>query len=409
MIYTLRKKLIRICGLSTAAVFILIFTLIYCLSMHQLNSAMDMITDRISANGGTFPDLDEDHPMLPPLEGFPDFFTEEMRFSTRFFTVDYNSDGDIVSVNLDFISSVTAQEAGEYAAEAIDKSHERGWIEGYRYKIYDTDKGSSVVLVDGNMNRSITYMTLLSVGIVLAGSLCVITALIVLLSKRAVRPVAESYEKQKQFITDANHELKTPLTLILTNLDIVESELGKNEWLEDIRTEGERMNSLVKQLVSLTQMDEQENKLAFEPFPISSTITDTISEFQSLAEQKGLSLTSDIQPNIIYSGNEAAIRRLISILLDNAIKYCDPGGAITVAMRKKRRLAITIGNSYADVEKIALDKLFDRFYREDKARTFDGGFGIGLSIAKSIVRQHRGDIIARKKDNGNIEFKVTLR
>ena len=259
------------------------------------------------------------------------------------------------------------------------------------------------------MTRSVSGMTLLTVGVVLTGSLLVITALIVILSKRAVRPIAESYEKQKQFITDANHELKTPLTLILTNLDIVEAELGKNEWLEDIRAEGERMNALVKQLVVLTQMDEAENGLTAQLFPVSATVADAVSEFQSLAESRGLSLRADIQPGILYAGDEAAIRRLVSILLDNAIKYCDPGGEIRVTLRKKRKLVITVENTCAAVGELALDRLFDRFYRADRARTFDGGFGIGLSIARSIARRHRGDITAHQKDSGRIEFRVALK
>ena len=409
MIYSLRRKLIWICGGSTATVFVLIFLLICSLSTHQLNTAMDMITDRISENGGTFPAFDEEHPKPPPFEGFPDFFTEETRFSTRFFTVQFDAAGEITSVNMDSVSSVTEEEARDLAAESVASGRERGWIEGYRYKLYRTGNGQSAVFVDGKMNRSVSQMTLLSVGIVLAGSLFVITALIVILSKRAVRPIAESYEKQKQFITDANHELKTPLTLILTNLDIVESEFGRNEWLEDIRAESERMSALVRQLVVLTQMDEEKNQITAELFPISGTLSDAVSEFQSLAERRGITLTSDIQPGVTYEGDEAAIRRLLSILLDNAIKYCDPGGEIRVTFRKRRKLILTVENTCAAVGEIALDRLFDRFYRADKARTFDGGFGIGLSIAKSIAHRHRGEITAHQKDGGCIEFRVTLK
>ena len=409
MIYSLRRKLIWICGCSTAAVLVLIFLLTWFLSMRQLNLAMDMITDQLSENGGAFPALDDGPPKPPPRGGFPDFFTEETPFSTRFFTARFNDAGELVAVNRDFISSVTEEEARAYAEASLARGRERGWIEGFRYKVYSTDAGTGVVFVDGKTNRSVSYMTLLSVGTVLAGSLLVITGLIVILSKRAVMPIAESYEKQKQFITDANHELKTPLTLILTNLDILESELGENEWLEDIRAEGERMSALVRQLVVLTQMDEAERKMAAEPFPLSATISDTVSEFQPLAERRGLSLRADIQPEVRYEGDEAAIRRLVAILLDNAVKYCDPAGDIAVTFRKKRRLILTVENACAHVDAITLDRLFDRFYRADRARTFDGGFGIGLSIAQSIAHRHRGDITARKKDAGRIEFKVTLR
>ena len=138
-------------------------------------------------------------------------------------------------------------------------------------------------------------------------------------------------------------------------------------------------------------------------------ITDIISEFQSLAESGDISLHYDIQPGVQYLGDEAAIRRLVSILLDNAIKYCDPGGEIKVLLRKKLTLVLSIENTYTNVEELELDKLFDRFYRADRARPFDGGFGIGLSIAKSIVHRYHGEIVARKKSGGKIEFRVKLK
>lgn len=409
MIDRLRNRLIWICVGSTAGVLLLIYALICFLSIQQLNSAMDLITDRISENGGTFPDLSEDPPKPPPGGGPTDFLTEETRFSTRFFTVDFDGEGEIASVNMDAVSAVTSEQARQYALAVVEGGRDRGWLEGYRYKLYQTDTGRSVVFVDGNMNRSVSRMTLVSAGIVLTGSLLVIVILIVMLSKRAVKPIAESYEKQKQFITDANHELKTPLTLILTNLDIVESEVGRNEWLEDIRAEGERMSALVKQLVALTKMDEEENRVSPELFSISGTISDTVSEFQALAERRGLAMTCEIQPGMVYEGDEAAIRRLVSILLDNAVKYCDPGGEIRVEFRKKRALFLTVENTCATADALALDRLFDRFYRADQARSFDGGFGIGLSIAKSIVHRHRGEITAFQKGTGRIAFRVKLR
>ena len=409
MIYRLRRKIIWICSASVTAVFAVIFILICVFSMNQLNSVMDGIADRIAENDGAVPAAGEDRPAPPEEERFPFFSDEESRFSARFFIVRYDADGKITSTETERISSVTGETAREYAEAAVRKDADRGWIGGYRYKICDTSEGQSVIFVDGEMNRSVSVMTVLTAGAVLLGSLAVIVVLIVIFSKRAVRPVAESYEKQKQFITDANHELKTPLTLILANLDILESEMGKNEWLSDIRAEGEHMNALVRQLVALSRMDEEENGMPAEPFPISDTISDTVSEFRIIAEQKGLRLHSDIQENEICTGNEAAIRHLVSILLDNAVKYCDPGGEIRIAFYRKRKFVIKVENTCSAVDSLELDRLFDRFYRADKARSADGGFGIGLSIAKAVARRHHGDISAYRKDGGYIGFKAAFR
>ncbi len=409
MIYKLRRNLIWICGASVVAVFVIIFVLIYAFSRNQLNSIMDSITDRIAENEKVLFDSGGGEGAPPQTNLPPDFFKEENRFQIQFFIVRFDLEGEITSEQIDPIASIASETAHAYAREALEQNRERGWVEDCRYKVCDTETGQTVVFADGKMNRSVSNMTLMTAGAVLIGSLLVIIALIVIFSKRAVGPIAESYKKQKQFITDANHELKTPLTLILTNLDIVEAELGKNEWLDDIRAEGERMNALVQQLVTMTRMDEDENAMADEPFQLSDTVSDTVSEFKTLAEIKGMSLRFQIQPGIAYSGDEEAIRRLIAILLDNAVKYCDPGGEIALTLQAKRKITLTVENSCANVGELELDKLFDRFYRADKARTFDGGFGIGLSIAKAIARRHHGDISVCKKDGRRISFKVTLR
>ncbi len=407
MIDKLRKRLIWISGLSIILVFVLIFTGIYVVSTNRLNNTMDMLTDGISPDDGRFREFNEMNP--PPPRGFAPFITKETPFSTRFFIVRYDPDGRAVSADVEFIASVTKETAQEYAEQAMRSGKERGWLDGYRYKVSDTNMGQIVVFVDGTMNRSLTSMFQLTVGIVLLCSLVLILVLIILFSKRGVKPIAESYEKQKQFITDANHELKTPLTLILANLDIIEADIGKNEWLDDIRAEGERMNTLVNQLVILTRMDEGKTKFNVSAFSLSEAVNDTISEFQTLADEKGKPIFTDVQLGVIYTGEEEGIRRVISILLDNALKYCDEGGSISLSLSAKRHPIICMENTYAEVDNLELDKLFDRFYRADKARTFIGCFGIGLSIAKAIVEKHGGEIRAYKASEGRIGFRIVLK
>ena len=240
------------------------------------------------------------------------------------------------------------------------------------------------------------------------GCAALVLALIFLLSKKAVKPIAESYEKQRQFITDANHELKTPLTLILANAEIAQDELGKNEWLDDIMSEGQRMTELVNQLVALSRMDEENSKLNVVQIPFGELVFDTVSEFEALAKGRGKTLSVSIDRSIIYSGDEMLLHRLVGILLDNAVKYCDEGGEIKVNLEKRRRIILSVENTYTSVGEIELNKLFDRFYRADKARKFTGGYGVGLSMAKSIVEKHKGEITVYKKDKNNIGFKVIL-
>ncbi len=400
-----------ITAVSVGIVFALIFGGIYFISRSQLNHSLDMLADVIAMNDGVFPDLDRRENPAPP-GGFPQnqFLTPETRFGTRFFTVWVDDNGNILQENIEHISSVSEDEARDYAKRTLNMGRERGFISAYRYKVSETEYGRLVVFVNGEMNKAMTNRLLYTVFFVLAGSFILILLLILFISKKAVKPAAESYEKQKQFVTDANHELKTPLTLILSNVDIVESELGKNEWLDDIRSEGERMGALINQLVALSRMDEDNSNLTMAEFNLSEVASDTVSEFAGLAAEKQKNLITAIQPSIRYHGDEGLIRRLLCILLDNAIKYCDLNGVIQVSIYTKGRYPIiTVENSYRNVENEELNRFFDRFYRADKARTFNGGFGIGLSIAKGIARKHRGDIVVYKKDATYIGFKATLK
>lgn len=407
MIKELRRKFIFISGISIFLVFVGIFVLISAFSMAQMDRTMDTLTDAISSNDGVFPDFEpSDRPA--PLFSDAEVITAETRFSTRFFMVWLDGKDEVTRMNTDAIASLSEDEVEEYAAQALEKGAQRGWVLEYRYKVTETDEGVAIVFVNGSSNQNITNRLLLTAFLVLFGSAVLILALTVILSKRAVRPVAKSYEKQKQFITDANHELKTPLTLILSNLDIVESELGKNEWLDDIRSEGERMGLLINQLVALCRMDESESHLTLAPFDLSEAVSDTVSEFQTLAAERDQTLTARVEPGISYRGDEALVRRLAAILLDNAVKYCDPGGDIRVEFFQRRHPVLVVENTYAQVDRLELDKLFDRFYRADPARTFTGGFGVGLSIAQSIARSHRGSIhVYRKKER--IGFRAELK
>ena len=413
MFYRLQRKFILICTVSVLTVVTLIFGVILTLNVTSINRNMDMLADRVSEGGGKFPiqfdDEQPKHGKLPPRDNRrPTFITPETPFATRHFTVFFDGSGAISEIQTDSIYSITESDAAEYAKRVINNGKERGWVSNYRYKIFITEEGRGVVFVDGSISRVALLQSVTIAGAVLLFCAALVLILIFLLSKKAVKPIAESYEKQKQFVTDANHELKTPLTLILANLDIAEAELGKNEWLDDIRFEGERMTELVNRLVELSRMDEDSRNTELSEVRLGELVTDITSEFEPLAKNMGKKLLLNIDQSTVCVGNEALLRRLLGILMDNAVKYCDSGGEITVTLRKQRRVILTVENTYAAVTETELTRLFDRFYRADKARRFTGGYGVGLSMAKVITDQHRGEITAYKKDNTHIGFKVTL-
>ncbi len=404
MIYRLQKKFILICVISILSVISIIYGLLLILNVNSLNKNLDMLADKIVEGNGRFPGQ-----IRPGDKPKDEFITQETPFSTRHFSVWFDKDNNIVRINTESIYSIDEDIAKEYALEKINDNNKKGWIDNYRYKVYNNNFGTTIVFIDGSMNKTLLIESMIIALVVLLGISAILLLLISLLSKKVVKPIAESHEKQKQFITDANHELKTPLTLILANLDIAEAELGKNEWLDDIRTEGYRMTELVNQLVDLSRMDEDTLIIDKKEINLSEVLTDTVFDFKGLVEQKGKIINTNIADNINYQCDERLIRKLFSILLDNAIKYCDENGIINVNLSKKKTIIFTIENTYKEVENIELNKLFDRFYRSDKARTFNGGYGVGLSIAKSIVQKHHSEITSYKKEQSNIGFKITFK
>ena len=406
MIRRLRRRFILICTISFLTVFIVMAAAIFVTNTVRQNRRLDILADLLSENGGNFPEPKTAAPAS--FRELPDFINSETPFTTRFYTVTFNADGTVQSSDISYVSDISAEEAGRNAEAVLKKGKERGWYGDFRYKIYETNGTQHVVFISGKNHRAAAKDFMRSTFSVFGiGSLAVL-GLIVLLSKLALRPAEESYRKQKQFITDANHELKTPLTLILTNVDIAESELGQNEWLDDIRTEGERMSKLVNRLVTLSRMDEEKEHDLFAEFDLSAAVSDAVSEFTELAGMCGKDMTAEITPDIRYRGNETELRQLTAILLDNAVKYCDDSGKIHTSLVLKKHPVLSVTNTCKNVDSIQLDRLFDRFYREDTARTAGSGFGIGLSIAQSITGRHKGTIQAVKAADGMIGFIVKL-
>lgn len=403
MIYRLRKKFIKICTLSFLAVFVVLFSAMLFITNLQTTATLDTLADIIADGGGRFPDFDELYP--EPLEP-PDGITQESPFTTRYFVVHFDTDGTLNRIDTRAIASINNTDAAALAKNVLESGNTRGWAENYRYKVTQNNDGTSVIFVNSDGERSANRRFLFTaLGVFTAGSL-VVLLLVILFSKRAVRPVAESVDKQKTFITDSGHELKTPLTLIRTNLDILESDIGPNTWLDDIRTETDHMTDLVNRLVQLARMDENTSLETSAPFDFSALVTDLCETFTPVATQNGQSFSQNITPGIQLTADETAISQLLGILLDNACKYCDAAGHIHVSLTGGKHPILSVQNTYAAVQTLDLSRLFDRFYREDRARTTGSGFGLGLAIAKATCDKHHAQISAQATDATTICFRV---
>lgn len=433
MIKRLRNRFIRIATLSVAAVMLLLTVILNVANYISTDNDLQQTLTLIYENQGTIPQgqsqhgADEKPPELPrdtadtaaadeaaapPAKpgGRDGPFTQETPYSTRYFVLRYHDDGTLAEADLDRIAAVTSADTEEYLAIALAHGEGLGRYQNYRYCVYHTggDRNMAVFL-DCYQQRALRQVLMWSL---VADAACILLVflLVVVLSRRAIDPVVRSAQKQKQFITDASHELKTPITVISTSLRVLEMETGKQKWIDKAQAQTEKLTALVNSLVTLSRMDEEDSPLKVEPFAISEAVGETAESFRDFALSKGHDLTVDIAPGLTYCGDQYAVRQLVSILLDNAVKYATADSPIAVTLEKARRgVRLRVSNGCDPLPEKELNKLFDRFYRADPSRNAaTGGFGIGLSIARSIAEGHKGSVHARQAD-GRIEFVVELK
>ena len=328
----------------------------------------------------------------------------ETAFSARFFTVEVDAWGEITSLNLERIAFVSAEDAEDIVAKATGK---KGFVGNYRYLRQETESGYRYFFLDCEKEIDATRTFIVSSAIITAVGLALIALLIVLLSAKVLAPVEESYKKQKRFITDAGHELKTPLTVISANAELLELDVGEgNEWLESIKGQVDRLSKLTKELVFLSRMDEVGNEIQKAPFSLKSSLEECAAGFKEAAAVAGKSIVTNLS-EVTVSANEEMIRRAATLLLDNAIKYAE-GEEIELTLRREGKQVVIEESNAASLAKGLHPELFERFYRPDDSRnTATGGHGVGLSVVKSIAEAHGGSVSC-VSDGHKVLFRLTL-
>lgn len=343
--------------------------------------------------------------------GFPSFseaFSPDFK-RNHFFVIKYSSNGifsGIVS-NTETGSEIVAAKAA--AQELFNGSNEFGRYGSYYYKRDIADNGYITLTLLDCTNEIATIMrVLIATAATCLFAFIVTLILVILFSKRAIRPEIENSIRQKQFITNASHELKTPLAVIRANTELLEITYGENEWTSSTLGQIDHMNGLIQNLVMITKAEEKENRSILSEINASEAVEQTVKPYEAVAKQAEKTLITEITPYVKVKADESKIRQLATILIDNAIKYCDEKGTITVSLSpvKKDRsgLRLTVSNTFAEGANTDYSRFTDRFYREDKSHNIDkGGYGIGLSIAESICKSYCGTIKASWKD-GTIYF-----
>lgn len=405
--------------LSTMLVLTAIMGVVNFSNYREMLDRADEMTALLEQNDGKFPEEpswhEQDDTETPPAKPENDEkdksrFSVETPFETRYFTVTVDENGEVTDCDLDRIAAVDEETAEEYTQTAQQKNKTTGFQGIYRYRVTETEDGAKYVFLDCRREIS-NFRTVLvtTISVSLLG-LAAVFVLVVIFSRMVFRSVEESIQKQKRFITDASHELKTPLTIIDANIEVMEMESGESQWTKSTRKQIQRLSGLVQQLVTLSRLDEEKGLEEKCEFNLSEAVSECVQPYESLAQTREKNLTLNIEEDITYTGDERSIRQLAGILMDNAVKYFSENGNITLTLKKKgKKIFLEVYNDADDLPQGKLDVLFERFYRLDSSRNSGtGGSGIGLSMAKAIVQAHKGKITAENKNGRGLTITVIL-
>ena len=343
----------------------------------------------------------------PRGNDFP--FSGEAPYMIRFFAVRYSESGELLDINQDYIASVSESEALSFAGRVLEGGKEHGFYGSYRYFVKTAERETTVIFLNAERELHAVRGLLVNTLLIAAISLVIVFLLVLLLAKRAVAPYMRNLEMQKQFITNAGHELKTPLTAISTSADVLAMEHGDNEWVQNIQVQSGRLARLITNLITLSRLDEERPALEKSEFSLSDALWETADSFLPLMRARGKAYSQSIGDGPAVNSNRAAVQQMASILLDNAVKHSPPGAKISLkAFRKGRRIVIEVSNTCEELARPELKHLFDRFYRVDQSHSETAsGSGIGLSVAKATAEALGGKIHAELSGNV-ICFQITL-
>ncbi len=397
MFNKLKREFVKINMSLLTIVFVVIFSVIYILTAvsgeQQTNFALDNI-------------------MFSPAHPGPD--KPAMASSI---VVELDDEGRIVKTNT--VVSFEKETIDQAVSSALESDKISAHIDigdsNYAFLKHNFDFGTKIVFVDRtSQQRALTNLLIIFVvvGTISLGLLYLIS---IYFANRAITPIKEMFEKQKQFIADASHELRTPLTVIKTNAALVLSNgdqrvASQIKWLEYISLQADRMSDLVDDMLSLARYDYLEPAAFSCEFDLSKTLTGSLLSFEAVLFENSINLNTRIQPDIILNGDKESIKRLINILIDNAAKNTPDGGSISVSLSSEKNLIeLAVSNTGVSIPQEHIEKIFERFYRVDTSRSREsGGYGLGLAIAKSIAEQHRGRIYARSREGIDTSFIVEL-
>ncbi len=401
MLKKMRKRFIIAAMTAFSAVIIGLLCIINIWNYKEVSKRQDEILQTII----NLETNNQSSPITPP---FPhQGFSSEIGYMIRFFVVTYGANGNVNNIHRDYIASVSEDLAITYANQVLETNRTYGYYEGYRYTVDNIDDETRIIFLNSERELQAIRSLLLLTSIVAGCCLLIVFILVVLLSHRAIAPYVRNIETQKHFITGASHELKTPLTSISTSADVLSLEMGNNEWIQNIQFQSERMSNLIADLITLSRLDEENPYPDKSTFSLSEAVWELSEPYSTIIFATGKEYVQHIEDNINMFGDRSAIQQMISILLDNAQKYSLPNGKIRLDVSKKQhKIEIIVYNTCHIEHYENIEKIFDRFYKLDETYSAKNSYGIGLSIAKSIVENHHGSIHAESQYGNNLLIRI---
>lgn len=395
MIKKLRRRFIEISMLSIFVVLFSILAFINTFSIISFDRQQDEIIQIIGENDGRFP------------TGVGDTENGEERFSTRYFTV-IIADGEVMSIDTTYIVKINNEQASNIALSLYNSGNFDGYYDYFRYKAFEKDDGTLLyVFVDAKKGMETNHSFLINSILIGIGGMIIFLGLVICFSLVIFKPIEDSYYKQKLFITNASHELKTPLAVINANNEILEMEHGEEEWIKSTKKQIAGMDELIRRLITLSKLDE-EGKKDFAIIDLSRILLNAKDSIKSLEVTMNKSIQYSIENELFIKGSEKDIYELFTLLIENSLKYALDNTSIDLELKRRKKNAIfVIKNESKNFKTGDLNYLFERFYRSDNDSN-KSGFGIGLSIAKSIVDNHKGKITCQCIENKFVVFTIVL-
>ena len=402
MIAKLKRKIVIVITLISAVAVIAVMIAVNVISDYGNQTVIENQLKRIALNDG-MPDI-----------GYYDFdpnHNSEYGGYVDSFSILVNENYELISIIISRDVDINEEEIISYANKVFSAGETIGETDNYAYYQKRTMYGYIIVFMDIKPYQQASRNLLLTTQLIGAAAVLLFFVLAIFLARWLVCPVKETLDKQKLFISNASHELKTPLAVISANTDVLEAETGSNKWTGYIRSETERMNELVSELLCLARLDDKSgHRLVMSDTDLTNLVLQTTLPFESTVFEMGKKLEVQAQPDVNVKCDASAIKHVLTILIDNAIKYSDEHGKISVNMyTHANRRIIEVYNTGEGVPKDKLNKIFERFYRQDEARNSkSGGYGLGLAIAKSSIEAHGGKITAQSEPGSWIRFTVTF-